>query len=216
MPENEPVLAVEDVLAVTDLAKSYRGGVGRRRGDLFAACRLDHRAAGRQRRRQDHDHRHDPRPGDAVGGDVRVLGADMPRQRYRVLHRMNFESPYIEMPMRLTVRQNLTVFGQALRRARSRRAHRRDRRASSISSTCSTARPASSRRGRRPAPRSPRRCSIARRCCSSTSRPPPSTPTPPTGCAPLLSAYRAVTARRCCSRPTTCWRSSGCASASSS
>src|ERR1700756_3858642 len=44
-------------------------------------------------------------------GTVRVLGADMPRQRYRVLHRMNFESPYVEMPMRLTVRQNLKVFG---------------------------------------------------------------------------------------------------------
>jgi ABC-2 type transport system ATP-binding protein len=40
-----------------------------------------------------------------------VLGADMPRERYRVLHRINFESPYVEMPMRLTVRQNLTVFG---------------------------------------------------------------------------------------------------------
>ena len=36
----------------------------------------------------------------------------MPRQRYRVLHRMNFESPYVEVPMRLTVRQNLTVFGK--------------------------------------------------------------------------------------------------------
>jgi ABC-2 type transport system ATP-binding protein len=47
-----------------------------------------------------------------TAGTVRVLGADMPRQRYRVLHRMNFESPYIEMPMRLTVRQNLTVFGR--------------------------------------------------------------------------------------------------------
>jgi len=35
----------------------------------------------------------------------------MPRQRYRVLHRMNFESPYVAMPMRLTIRQNLTVFG---------------------------------------------------------------------------------------------------------
>ena len=44
-------------------------------------------------------------------GTVRVLGHDMPRQRYRVLHRMNFESPYVEMPMRLTIRQNLTVFG---------------------------------------------------------------------------------------------------------
>ena len=35
----------------------------------------------------------------------------MPAQRYRVLHRMNFESPYVEMPMRLTIRQNLKVFG---------------------------------------------------------------------------------------------------------
>ena len=47
-----------------------------------------------------------------TSGSVRVLGAEMPRQRYRVLHRMNFESPYVDMPMRLTVRQNLTVFGK--------------------------------------------------------------------------------------------------------
>src|SRR6202035_2317749 len=47
-----------------------------------------------------------------TAGTVRVLGASMPSQRYRVLHRMNFESPYVEMPMRLTVRQNLTVFGR--------------------------------------------------------------------------------------------------------
>ncbi|MGD0023219.1 MAG: ABC transporter ATP-binding protein [Xanthobacteraceae bacterium] len=46
-----------------------------------------------------------------TSGRVTVLGADMPRQRYRVLQRMNFESPYVEMPMRLTIRQNLTVFG---------------------------------------------------------------------------------------------------------
>jgi ABC-2 type transport system ATP-binding protein len=36
----------------------------------------------------------------------------MPRERYRVLHRMNFESPYVDVPMRLTVRQNLSVFAQ--------------------------------------------------------------------------------------------------------
>jgi ABC-2 type transport system ATP-binding protein len=46
-----------------------------------------------------------------TAGSVRVLGAQMPAQRYRVLQRMNFESPYVEMPMRLTVRQNLKVFG---------------------------------------------------------------------------------------------------------
>ncbi len=47
-----------------------------------------------------------------TSGRVTVLGAQMPLQRYRVLHRMNFESPYVEVPMRLTVRQNLMVFGK--------------------------------------------------------------------------------------------------------
>ena len=78
-------------------------------------------------------------------------------QRYRVLHRMNFESPYVDMPHRLTVRQNLTVFGRLYGGRGSRRPHRRARRASSISTSSSTGRPASSRPGRRPASRSPRR-----------------------------------------------------------
>ncbi len=47
-----------------------------------------------------------------TSGRVTVLGAEMPRQRYHVLHRMNFESPYVEVPMRLTVRQNLKIFGE--------------------------------------------------------------------------------------------------------
>jgi len=46
-----------------------------------------------------------------TSGEVRVLGTDMVRRRHDVLHRMNFESPYVDMPHRLTVRQNLTVFG---------------------------------------------------------------------------------------------------------
>ncbi|MBY0533150.1 MAG: ABC transporter ATP-binding protein [Xanthobacteraceae bacterium] len=47
-----------------------------------------------------------------TSGRVSVLGFDMARDAYRVLHRMNFESPYIDLPHRLTVRQNLTVFGR--------------------------------------------------------------------------------------------------------
>jgi ABC-2 type transport system ATP-binding protein len=47
-----------------------------------------------------------------TSGRVTVLGAEMPKQRYRVLQRMNFESPYVEVPMRLTIRQNMTVFGK--------------------------------------------------------------------------------------------------------
>src|SRR5437870_3031730 len=33
-----------------------------------------------------------------TAGRVTVLGVDMPRQRHLVLHRMNFESPYVNMP----------------------------------------------------------------------------------------------------------------------
>src|SRR5438874_5104711 len=47
-----------------------------------------------------------------TSGSVRVMGAEMPRQRYQVLHRINFESPYLDLPHRLTVRQNLAVFGR--------------------------------------------------------------------------------------------------------
>jgi ABC-2 type transport system ATP-binding protein len=47
-----------------------------------------------------------------TAGRVRVLGHRMPEESDRVLGRMNFESPYVDMPMRLTVRQNLTIFGK--------------------------------------------------------------------------------------------------------
>ncbi len=49
------------------------------------------------------------------GGSIRVLGHDMPHERDAVLDRMNFESPYVDMPHRLTVRQNLKVFGRLYR-----------------------------------------------------------------------------------------------------
>ncbi|MGY3132774.1 ABC-2 type transport system ATP-binding protein [Bradyrhizobium sp. USDA 4503] len=57
-----------------------------------------------------------------TSGSVEVLGARIPEQRYDVLGRMNFESPYVDMPMRLTVRQNLTIFGRlyAVQRLRER------------------------------------------------------------------------------------------------
>jgi len=45
-----------------------------------------------------------------TSGSVKVMGADMAREPYRALYRMNFESPYVDLPHRLTVRQNLTVF----------------------------------------------------------------------------------------------------------
>jgi ABC-2 type transport system ATP-binding protein len=47
-----------------------------------------------------------------TSGRVRVLGHSMPDESAAVLGRMNFESPYVDMPMRLTVRQNLAIFGR--------------------------------------------------------------------------------------------------------
>ncbi len=47
-----------------------------------------------------------------TSGRIRVLGHAMPDESADVLGRMNFESPYVDMPMRLTVRQNLTIFGR--------------------------------------------------------------------------------------------------------
>ncbi|MGD8310598.1 MAG: ABC transporter ATP-binding protein [Chromatiales bacterium] len=45
-------------------------------------------------------------------GEIRVLGIDMLRDRFRALGRMNFSSPYVELPHRLTVRQNLLVYAR--------------------------------------------------------------------------------------------------------
>jgi ABC-2 type transport system ATP-binding protein len=45
-------------------------------------------------------------------GTVRVLGEDVLRHRHRVLPRLNFSSPYTDLPHRLTVRQNLSVFAR--------------------------------------------------------------------------------------------------------
>ena len=45
-----------------------------------------------------------------TAGSIHVLGCDMRRERHRVLPRMNFTSPYVDLPKRLTVRENLRVF----------------------------------------------------------------------------------------------------------
>ncbi len=47
-----------------------------------------------------------------TSGSVTVLGEDVLRHRYRILPRINFSSPYVELPHRLTVRQNLTVYAR--------------------------------------------------------------------------------------------------------
>lgn len=47
-----------------------------------------------------------------TGGQIQILGEDVPRHRYRVLPRINFSSPYLDLPQRLTVAENLTVYAR--------------------------------------------------------------------------------------------------------
>lgn len=57
-----------------------------------------------------------------TAGRIEVLGHDMARQRFAALARMNFSSPYVALPGRLTVAQNLRVYAHlyGVRRAERR------------------------------------------------------------------------------------------------
>ncbi len=46
-----------------------------------------------------------------TAGRVAILGQDMARDRSAALARMNFSSPYVSLPYRLTVAENLRVYG---------------------------------------------------------------------------------------------------------
>ena len=48
-------------------------------------------------------------------GTVKLFGEDVLRHRYRVLPRINFSSPYADLPHRLTVRQNLSIYARLYR-----------------------------------------------------------------------------------------------------
>jgi len=45
-----------------------------------------------------------------TGGQISVLGHDMARDRFRALARMNFSSPYVALPQKISVRENLRVY----------------------------------------------------------------------------------------------------------
>jgi ABC-2 type transport system ATP-binding protein len=46
-----------------------------------------------------------------TAGSIRVLGHDIARDRFAALARMNFSSPYVALPHRLSVAENLRVYG---------------------------------------------------------------------------------------------------------
>ena len=45
-------------------------------------------------------------------GKVTIHGQDIEKNRISLLHKMNFISPYIELPKKLTVKENLIVYGK--------------------------------------------------------------------------------------------------------
>ncbi|HMR01957.1 MAG TPA: ABC transporter ATP-binding protein [Candidatus Competibacter phosphatis] len=47
-----------------------------------------------------------------TSGRIHILGEEVPRHQHRVLPRMNFSSPYVDLPQRLTVAENLTVYAR--------------------------------------------------------------------------------------------------------
>jgi ABC-2 type transport system ATP-binding protein len=47
-----------------------------------------------------------------TAGAIRILGEDMLSHPYRVLPRINFTSPYVDLPKRLTVGENLRVYAR--------------------------------------------------------------------------------------------------------
>jgi ABC-2 type transport system ATP-binding protein len=147
-----------------------------------------------------------------TSGTVTVLGAEMPRQRYRVLHRMNFESPYVDMPMRLMVRQNLSVFAQLY--AVPDIDQRIERLAADLDLTEFLDRPT----GKLSAGQKTR-VSLAKALLNKPEvllLDEPTASLDPDTAARGSSAIAPRRARRCCSRRTTWVKSSACASASSS
>ena len=47
-----------------------------------------------------------------TGGQVLINGKNIENNKISILHKMNFISPYIELPKKLTVKQNLIVYGK--------------------------------------------------------------------------------------------------------
>ena len=46
-----------------------------------------------------------------TSGSIKILSHDISKNRYKILDKINFSSPYVDLPKKLTVRQNLFVYG---------------------------------------------------------------------------------------------------------
>jgi ABC-2 type transport system ATP-binding protein len=46
-----------------------------------------------------------------TSGSIKILSHDISKNRHKILNKINFSSPYVDLPKKLTVRQNLFVYG---------------------------------------------------------------------------------------------------------
>jgi ABC-2 type transport system ATP-binding protein len=135
-----------------------------------------------------------------TAGAIEVLGHDMARDRFAALARMNFSSPYVSLPQRLSVAENLRVYGHLYNVANL------ERRITELAAELDLGELLDRPAGKLSAGQKTRR-----NCCCSTNPPPASTPTPETGCAPGWSATATKAAAPSCSPRTTWPRWNGCA-----
>jgi ABC-2 type transport system ATP-binding protein len=114
--------SAESAIVVADLSKSYGRIVAVDRVSFAVRTRHDDGAPGRQWRRQDDDDFDAARAPHAHGGPGDGARRRDASERHRVLPRMNFTSPYVDLPKRLTVGENLAVFADlyGVRRPRER------------------------------------------------------------------------------------------------
>ena len=118
-----------------------------------------------------------------TSGSITVLGHNMAKDRFAALARMNFSSPYIALPQKLTVLENLRVYGN-LYNVKNIARRIAELSENSTWASSSAAPPANYPPARKPASHLPNPSSTNPTSCSSTNPPPAWTRTPEISCAP--------------------------------
>ena len=45
-------------------------------------------------------------------GEINILGLSLKKDKYRILNKINFQSPYVELPKKMSVYQNLLFYSR--------------------------------------------------------------------------------------------------------
>ena len=145
-----------------------------------------------------------------TAGRIRILGQDFEPHAKALLARMNFQSPYADLPRRLTVRQNLTIYARlyGVRKIADRIADL----ARDLDLHALLDRPFGELSAGQRTRAGLAKAFINRPELVLLDDPPPrSIPIPPIGCAAFWRATHKKRTPPSSSPRTTCWRWSGCA-----